>query len=256
MTTRTLALFDLDETLIAGDSDYEWGLHLINLGVVDRATYEARNQEFYDRYRAGTLVLQDFLDFQLYPLSQFPRAQLDQWHAAFMASRILPMIRPGARALLERHRDAERVIVTATNRFVTAPIAAALGITNLLATELELSFILLNLSRGEGQFFSNRQARSAEELRKLSRAGYAIPILFPPVTFRGEVYVDGGFAWNVPLLQAVEMGATGGGCVGIAPVPLKTITLRLDHPFLFILRDVETGAVLFMGRVVDPSVGR
>jgi phosphoserine phosphatase len=79
-------------------------------------------------------VLKDFLDFQLFPLSQFPRAQLDQWHAAFMASRILPMIRPGARALLDHHRDAERVIVTATNRFVTGPIAAALGVTNLLAT--------------------------------------------------------------------------------------------------------------------------
>jgi HAD superfamily hydrolase (TIGR01490 family) len=137
MTARTLALFDLDETLIACDSDYEWGLHLVSLGVVDRATYEARNQEFYDRYRAGTLVLKDFLDFQLNPLSQFSRAQLDQWHAAFMASRILPMIRPGARALLDRHRDAERVIVTATNRFVTGPIAAALGVANLLATELE-----------------------------------------------------------------------------------------------------------------------
>jgi NTE family protein len=78
----------------------------------------------------------------------------------------------------------------------------------LLGSPLELSFILLNLSRGEGQFFSNRHARSAEELRRLSRAGYAIPILFPPVSFRGETYVDGGFAWNVPLLQAFEMGAT------------------------------------------------
>ena len=137
MANRTLALFDLDETLIAGDSDYEWGLHLVALGVVDRATYEAKNQEFYDRYRAGTLVLQDFLDFQLYPLSQFSRAQLDAWHADFLATRILPMIRPGARALLDRHRGAERLIVTATNRFVTAPIAAALGIPNVLATELE-----------------------------------------------------------------------------------------------------------------------
>jgi HAD superfamily hydrolase (TIGR01490 family) len=137
MATRTLALFDLDETLIACDSDYEWGLHLVSLGVVDREIYEAKNQEFYERYRAGTLVLQDFLEFQLYPLSQFPRAQLDAWHAEFLASRILPMIRPGARALLEQHRGAERVIVTATNRFVTAPIAAALGVTNLLATELE-----------------------------------------------------------------------------------------------------------------------
>jgi predicted acylesterase/phospholipase RssA len=73
---------------------------------------------------------------------------------------------------------------------------------------IELSFILLNLSRGEGQFFSNHQAKSPSELRQMSRAGYAIPVLFPPVRFRGELYVDGGFAWNVPLLQAVEMGAT------------------------------------------------
>ena len=137
MTTRTLALFDLDETLIAGDSDYEWGLFLVQLGVIEGATYEARNKEFYDRYRDGTLVLQEFLDFQLYPLSQFSRAQLDEWHARFMASRILPLIRPGARSLLERHRDAERLIITATNRFVTGPIAAALGIPDLLATELE-----------------------------------------------------------------------------------------------------------------------
>ena len=73
---------------------------------------------------------------------------------------------------------------------------------------LELSFILLNLSRGEGQFFSNRGARSPAELRKICRAGYAIPLMFPPVRVRRELFVDGGFAWNVPLLQAVEMGAT------------------------------------------------
>jgi predicted acylesterase/phospholipase RssA len=77
-----------------------------------------------------------------------------------------------------------------------------------LASPLELSFILLNLSRGEGQFFSSHQARSAAELRRICQAGYSIPVLFPPVRFRGEMYVDGGFAWNVPLLQAIEMGAT------------------------------------------------
>jgi predicted acylesterase/phospholipase RssA len=73
---------------------------------------------------------------------------------------------------------------------------------------LDLSFIVLNLSRGEGQFVSNRSAHSAAELRTLSRAGWAIPLVFPPVRFRGEYFVDGGFAWNVPLLQAIEMGAT------------------------------------------------
>lgn len=76
------------------------------------------------------------------------------------------------------------------------------------ASPLELCFIVLNLSRGEGQFFSNRQIEDPVALRQLSRAGYAVPVLFPPVRYRGELYVDGGFAWNVPLLQAVEMGAT------------------------------------------------
>jgi predicted acylesterase/phospholipase RssA len=75
-------------------------------------------------------------------------------------------------------------------------------------SSLEMSFILLNLSRGEGQFFSNHHVHSPQELRTLARAGYAIPLVFPPVRFRGELFVDGGFAWNVPLLQAVEMGAT------------------------------------------------
>ena len=79
---------------------------------------------------------------------------------------------------------------------------------SLLESPLDLSFIVLNLSRGEGQFVSNRQDHSATDLRKLVTAGYSIPILFPPVAYRGEWYVDGGFAWNVPILQAVEMGAT------------------------------------------------
>jgi HAD superfamily hydrolase (TIGR01490 family) len=192
--TRELALFDLDETLLAGDSDYEWGLHLVSLGVVDRATYEARNQEFYDRYRAGTLVLKDFLDFQLYPLSQFSRAQLDAWHATFMTSRILPMIRPGARALLDRHRDAERLIITATNRFVTGPIAAALGIPNLLATELE---------QEDGRFTGRALGTPCFREGKVIR-------LHEWLAARGERLSDYSTSWfytdsanDIPLLSAV-----------------------------------------------------
>ena len=194
MANRTLALFDLDETLIAGDSDYEWGLHLVGLGVVDRATYEAKNQEFYDRYRAGTLVLQDFLDFQLYPLSQFTRAQLDGWHADFLASRILPMIRPGARRLLERHRGAERLIITATNRFVTAPIAAALGITELLATELE---------QEDGRFTGRASGTPCFREGKVTR-------LNEWLAARGERLADYAESWfysdsanDIPLLSVV-----------------------------------------------------
>jgi len=136
---KHLALFDLDETLLAGDSDYEWGQFLVDRGVLDRAVYEARNKEFYERYRAGTLDLAEFLDFQLKPLSWFSREQLDQWHAEFMTAKILPMIRPGARRLIEQHGDAVKVVVTATNTFVTRPIAEALGVTNLVATGLEES---------------------------------------------------------------------------------------------------------------------
>jgi HAD superfamily hydrolase (TIGR01490 family) len=133
-----LALFDLDNTLLAGDSDFEWAQFLIDRGVLDRKTYEARNQAFYDQYKAGTLDIYEFLDFQLKPLSQYPRTVLDAWHGEYMQQRILPMIRDSARALVDKHHDEVRVIITATNSFVTAPIARAFGIEHLIATEPEL----------------------------------------------------------------------------------------------------------------------
>lgn len=133
-----LALFDLDNTLLAGDSDFEWAQYLIEQGVVDREVYEARNQAFYDQYKAGTLDIFEFLDFQLKPLSRHSRAQLDAWHQDFLARKILPIVAPGTAELLKRHRDHIQVIVTATNSFVTAPIAAHLGVPHLIATEPEV----------------------------------------------------------------------------------------------------------------------
>lgn len=133
-----LALFDLDNTLLAGDSDFEWAQFLIDRGVLDREVYEVRNQAFYDQYKAGTLDIREFLDFQLKPLSRHPRPVLDAWHAEYMKERILPMIRDSARALVDKHRDEVRVIITATNSFVTAPIARAFGIEHLIATEPEV----------------------------------------------------------------------------------------------------------------------
>jgi HAD superfamily hydrolase (TIGR01490 family) len=135
--SNRLVLFDLDNTLLAGDSDFEWAQFLIEQGVLDREVYEARNQEFYDHYKAGVLDIHAFLDFQLKPLSRHPRAVLDAWHLDFMARRIRPMIRPAARALVERHRGDLRVIISATNRFVTGPIAREFGIAELIATEPE-----------------------------------------------------------------------------------------------------------------------
>jgi HAD superfamily hydrolase (TIGR01490 family) len=132
-----LVLFDLDNTLLAGDSDFEWAQFLIEQGVLDREVYEARNQKFFQEYQAGTLDIHAFLDFQLKPLSRHPRAQLAAWHREYMERKIRPMIRAAARALVERHRGDERVVITATNRFVTAPIAREFGIAELIATEPE-----------------------------------------------------------------------------------------------------------------------
>jgi len=134
-----LALFDLDNTLLAGDSDFEWAQFLIEKRVLDREVYEARNMEFYEQYKAGTLDIHEFLDFQLKPLSRHSRSQLDAWHSEFMKNRIAPLIAPGAGELIKRHMLAQDlcVIITATNSFVTRPIAQALGINSLIATEPE-----------------------------------------------------------------------------------------------------------------------
>ena len=134
-----LALFDLDNTLLAGDSDFEWAQFLIGCGVLDREVHEARNLEFYEHYKAGTLDIHAFLDFQLKPLGRHPRAQLEAWHREYMSQRIRPMITAKARTLVKKHQaEADLVaIITATNRFVTAPIAREFGIENLIATEVE-----------------------------------------------------------------------------------------------------------------------
>jgi HAD superfamily hydrolase (TIGR01490 family) len=134
-----LVLFDLDNTLLAGDSDYEWGQFLVDLGVLERAEYEAQNREFYEQYVAGTLDIHEFLGFALRPLAQHSSAELARWHADFMRSRILPMIGAKARALVERHAAAGELcaLVTATNSFVTGPIAREFGIAHLIATEPE-----------------------------------------------------------------------------------------------------------------------
>ena len=132
-----LALFDLDNTLLAGDSDYEWAQYLIETGVLDRDTYEARNNAFYDQYKAGTLNIYEFLDYQLKPLSQHPRRVLDGWHVEYMKKKIHPMLRDSASALVARHAGDMRVLITATNSFVTAPIARLFGIEHLIATEPE-----------------------------------------------------------------------------------------------------------------------
>jgi HAD superfamily hydrolase (TIGR01490 family) len=134
-----LALFDLDNTLLAGDSDYEWGQFLVDRGVLERDAYEAQNRAYYDQYVAGTLDIHEFLGFALRPLAAHPPADLARWHGEFMAERIRPMIGPKARALVQEHQRSGDLcaIITATNSFVTGPIAREFGIQHLIATEPE-----------------------------------------------------------------------------------------------------------------------
>lgn len=135
-----LAIFDLDNTLLRGDSDHAWGQFLVEHGLVDGEHYRRENERYYAQYKAGTLDIMEFLAFALKPLARFDRATLERLHAQYMAEKVQPMITPAARALVERHRARgdTLLVITATNSFVTTPIARAFDIPHLLATEPEI----------------------------------------------------------------------------------------------------------------------
>jgi HAD superfamily hydrolase (TIGR01490 family) len=135
-----LALFDLDNTLLADDSDYLWGCFLVDKGLVDKATYESANQRFYEEYKQGMLDIYEFLAFSLKPLTQYSPEKLGELHNEFMEKRIQPiMTAKGIQKIRQHHNKGDvTVIITATNRFVTAPIAAAFGVDDLIATDPEM----------------------------------------------------------------------------------------------------------------------
>jgi len=134
-----LAIFDLDNTLLNGDSDYLWGMFLVKKNLVDQAFYEERNQYFYDEYKAGRLNINEFLAFSLKPLADIEPARLVELHKEFMQTEIIPIITPQAKALVEKHRQAGDylLIITATNLFVTEPIAQYFSMDHIIATEPE-----------------------------------------------------------------------------------------------------------------------
>lgn len=132
-----LAIFDLDNTLIGGDSDYLWGEYLCEHGLIDSQGHRQVHQQYYDDYRAGCLNIDDFLRFQLKPLADNDPADLRRWRSDYIETKIRPILLPRAHDLIEDHRRQGHMllIITATNRFLTEPIAAAFGIENLIATE-------------------------------------------------------------------------------------------------------------------------
>lgn len=134
-----IALFDLDNTLIAGDSDYLWGCFLVEQGIVDGTRYEQANRRFYDQYKVGELDIHEFLAFQLRPLAEHTPRQLQAWRAQYVEEKIRPILLPKAHQLIARHRERgdTLVVITATNSFITRPIVDLYGIEHLLATEPE-----------------------------------------------------------------------------------------------------------------------
>ena len=194
-----LALFDLDNTLLAGDSDFEWAQFLISKGVVDREIQEARNLQFYEQYKAGTLDIHEFLAFQLAPLSRHPRAELDAWHGEYLQRHIRPIITAPARALVERHLAASDLcaIVTATNSFVTGPIAREFGIPHLIGTIPAVdaaSGVFSGASTGTPSFQSGKITRVDEWLASLGLWWGS----FANSTFYSDSHND------LPLMQKVR----------------------------------------------------
>lgn len=135
----SLAIFDLDNTLIADDSDYLWGQFLVDQGVVDKDQYEHANAKFYEDYKQGTLDIVEFLSFSLKPLADNLPEQLYQWREQFVRDIITPILLKPAQELIAKHRDRgdTLMVITATNRFVTEPIVNLYGIDHLLATTPE-----------------------------------------------------------------------------------------------------------------------
>ena len=135
-----LAIFDLDNTLLGGDSDYLWGEFLVENNIVDAESYQQANQDFYDQYLAGTMDIFEFSAFQFKPLADNTRDDLIRWREQYLAKKIAPIMLPAARKLIAQHQQQgdTLLIITATNSFITAPIAKSFAIPNLIATEAEM----------------------------------------------------------------------------------------------------------------------
>ena len=202
-----LALFDLDHTLLPIDSDFEWGSFLGRQGVVDGARFARRNEEFYAQYRAGTLDMVAFLEFALAPLVAHDRATLDALHAQFMRDVIEPNVRPEALELVARHRNVGDLlaVVTATNAFVTAPIARRFGIEHLIATvPAQEDGRFTGKVRGEPCFRDGKVRRATAWLESLGRAWQG----FASSTFYSDSHNDIALLEHVTVPVACNPDAT------------------------------------------------
>ena len=217
-----LALFDLDNTLLAGDSDYLWGVFLGEKGVVDPQYYEKKNEQFYDDYKKGRLDIMEFLRFSLRPLAENDPVSLRSWREDFLKKKIEPLITEDARLLVEMHRKRgdTLVVITATNSFVTAPIVERFNIPNLIATEPE---------RRDGRFTGGVEGIPCFQEGKVKR-------LQQWLAGRDESLDDAWFYSDshndLPLLELVSHP------LPVDPDPaLETIAAEKGWPVLYLHKD-------------------
>ncbi len=194
LLTVTLAIFDLDNTLLCGDSDNLWGEFVCESGLVDGENFAARNDQFYADYQAGTLDIDAYLRFALSTLVGHPREQLDTWHREFMASKIEPILLPRAEQLVSSHREQghDLLIITATNEFITRPIADLLEISALIACRGEIV---------DGRYTGEPFGIPSYQAGKVTRLNAWLA--------EGDISLDGAFFYSdshndLPLLELVD----------------------------------------------------
>jgi HAD superfamily hydrolase (TIGR01490 family) len=169
---KRLVLFDLDHTLLPIDSDYEWGCFLGRIGIVDAADFQSRNHNYAEQYKAGTLDVLEFLGFSLGLIANRPREEIEAWRRQYMEEVIEPNITPQARSLVDSYvqRGDLCALVTATNTFVTAPIARAFGIEHLVGSEAEqVDGVYTGRPRGTPSFREGKVTRTEEWLASLHK---------------------------------------------------------------------------------------
>ncbi len=205
--TLRLALFDLDHTLLPIDSDFEWGNFLAQKGIVDGEWFRRRNEEFYEQYKAGTLDMHAFLEFGLAPLAENDRAALERLHVEFMRDVVEPRVAPRALALVDWHRQSGDLcaVVTATNAFVTAPIARRFGVEHLIATiPAQQDGRFTGGVRGEPCFKEGKLARVTNWLESLGLAWQS----FASSTFYSDSRNDLALLEHVTVPVATNPDAT------------------------------------------------
>jgi HAD superfamily hydrolase (TIGR01490 family) len=169
---KRLALFDLDHTLLPIDSDYEWGCFLGRIGIVDADDFQSRNHGYAEQYKAGTLDVLEFLGFSLGLIANRPAEEIEGWRRRYMEEVIEPAITPQARKLVDEHRERGDLcaLVTATNTFVTAPIARAFGIEHLIGSEAEsVDGVYTGRPSGLPSFREGKVVRTEQWLASLGR---------------------------------------------------------------------------------------